>query len=166
MNKEEFKFRQDFLYRTYDYYNGILYRWGGNLPSTGLDCSGFVQDALDFPALKDWQGDYNCQMMLDHYDKRNMLHLPDTKWYQPGNIIFFGKKPRSARHVAFYFGFDPDSGKHLILDAGRGGSAVTTVLEAWQRDAKVGVRSITEPLEVHDIVGVVDLWEVKQNGRP
>lgn len=166
MNKDEFKFRQDFLYRTYDDYNGILYRWAGNLPSTGLDCSGFVQEALNDEHLKDWQGDYNCQGMLDHWDKRGLLHLPDDKWYQPGNIIFFGKKPRTARHVAFYVGYDPDGGDHLILDAGRGGSAVTGVLEAWLRDAKVGIRPMAEPLEVHDLLGVVDLWEVKQNGRP
>jgi len=77
-------------------YLGIRYRFGGNSPETGLDCSGLVQNVfrnalgLDLPRTA-----------------RDMARLGDKVGLQdlkPGDLVFFNTMRRAFSHVGIYLG--------------------------------------------------------------
>ena len=73
---------------------GTKYTWGGNTPSTGFDCSGFVKYVLaeygySIPRTSATQ--YNA---LTHISKSNL---------KPGDLIFFGDSGK-VNHVGMYIG--------------------------------------------------------------
>ncbi|MBC9072037.1 C40 family peptidase [Thauera sp. CAU 1555] len=77
-------------------YLGIRYRFGGNSPETGLDCSGLVQTVfrnalgLDLPrTAREMAG-------LGSRVTRNEL--------QPGDLVFFNTMRRTFSHVGIYLG--------------------------------------------------------------
>jgi cell wall-associated NlpC family hydrolase len=78
-------------------YLGVPYRWGGNAPSTGFDCSGLTQ--FVYAQLGVW---------LPHYAAAQFLAYPrvDPTQLQPGDLVFFEPKPDGPGHVAIYAGGD------------------------------------------------------------
>lgn len=77
-------------------YLGIRYRFGGNSPETGLDCSGLVQNVfrnalgLDLPRAA-----------------RDMARLGEKVGMQdlkPGDLVFFNTMRRAFSHVGIYLG--------------------------------------------------------------
>lgn len=93
---------------------GTPYRWGGNSPERGFDCSGLVKyafkkvDDLDLP---------RTSRALSRFDgpkvaKRNL---------EPGDLLFFRIHSRSVDHVAIYLGNDrfihaPRRGSNVRID--------------------------------------------------
>jgi cell wall-associated NlpC family hydrolase len=75
---------------------GIHYKYGGNLPETGLDCSGLVRYLF-----KDvWNKDLpRTSEELSHVGQQ-----VDTKDLQPGDLVFFNTLRRSFSHVGIYLG--------------------------------------------------------------
>ena len=77
-------------------YLGIRYRFGGNSPETGLDCSGLVQNVfrnalgLDLPRT--------AREMARLGDKVGMDDL------KPGDLVFFNTMRRAFSHVGIYMG--------------------------------------------------------------
>lgn len=77
-------------------YLGIRYRFGGNSPETGLDCSGLVQNVfrnalgLDLPRT--------AKEMARVGDKVGMNDL------KPGDLVFFNTMRRAFSHVGIYLG--------------------------------------------------------------
>lgn len=74
-------------------YRGVPYRWGGTDPSTGLDCSGFVQLVygelgVDLPRVSRQQATAG----------RAVASLADAR---PGDLVFFGSP---VHHVGIYVG--------------------------------------------------------------
>lgn len=77
-------------------YLGIRYRFGGNSPETGLDCSGLVQNVfrnalgLDLP-----------RAARDMAQLGNKVGMNDLK---PGDLVFFNTMRRAFSHVGIYLG--------------------------------------------------------------
>ncbi|CAB3963180.1 peptidase P60 [Burkholderia cenocepacia] len=75
---------------------GVRYRWGGNSPDSGLDCSGFVryvfQDTLGMSLPR------RAEEMSRVGEKVSMSNL------KPGDLVFFNTMRRTFSHVGIYIG--------------------------------------------------------------
>ncbi|GLY13953.1 NlpC/P60 family protein [Kineosporia rhizophila] len=88
-------------------YLGVPYRWGGNDPSTGLDCSGFTklvfgQLGIDLPRTSAQQATVGTR-------------VSSLAAAQPGDLVFFNSP---VSHVGIYLG----GGK--MIDAPKAGDVV------------------------------------------
>ncbi|WP_347556720.1 C40 family peptidase [Robbsia sp. KACC 23696] len=92
---------------------GVHYRWGGNSPDSGLDCSGFVryvfQDALGFTLPR------RAEDMSRVGEK---VAVSDLK---PGDLVFFNTMRRTISHVGIYIGnnqfvHSPSTGSSIRVD--------------------------------------------------
>ncbi|MGH8126127.1 MAG: C40 family peptidase [Rhodanobacteraceae bacterium] len=92
---------------------GTPYRWGGNTPATGFDCSGLV----------DYVFRTEADMLLPR-TSREMAALDapriSRKNLEPGDLLFFGHR-HHVSHVAIYVGNGrfvnaPDTGGTVRLD--------------------------------------------------
>ncbi len=74
---------------------GVPYRWGGNRPATGLDCSGLVHHVFGEIGL------------ATPRDTRGLSRAGATvarKSLQPGDLVFFNTLRRAYSHVGIYLG--------------------------------------------------------------
>ncbi|MCG1018205.1 MULTISPECIES: C40 family peptidase [Burkholderiaceae] len=92
---------------------GVRYRWGGNSPSSGLDCSGFVryvfQDTLGLTLPR------RAEEMSRVGEKVKMSEL------KPGDLVFFNTMRRTFSHVGIYIGdnkfvHSPSTGSTIRVD--------------------------------------------------
>ncbi|CAG4886455.1 hypothetical protein R69919_00210 [Paraburkholderia gardini] len=92
---------------------GVRYRWGGNTPDSGLDCSGFVryvfQDTLGMALPR------RAEEMSHVGEKVRMSEL------KPGDLVFFNTMRRAASHVGIYIGdnkfvHSPSTGSTIRVD--------------------------------------------------
>ncbi|BBO59864.1 C40 family peptidase [Mycoavidus sp. B2-EB] len=92
---------------------GVRYRWGGNTPNSGLDCSGFVryvfQDALGLTLPR------RAVEMSRVGAKIKMTDL------RPGDLVFFNTMRRTFSHVGIYIGdnkfvHSPSTGNNIRVD--------------------------------------------------
>ena len=92
---------------------GVRYRWGGNSPDSGLDCSGFVryvfQDTLGMKLPR------RAEEMSRVGEKVKMSDL------QPGDLVFFNTMRRTFSHVGIYIGdnkfvHSPSTGSTIRVD--------------------------------------------------
>lgn len=90
---------------------GTPYAWGGNSLSTGIDCSGLVQQAfakagIDLPRIS--------------YEQANSGQRVGFKGLQPGDLVAWDNSSRNpgADHIAIY------AGNGQIIEAPRPGLAV------------------------------------------
>lgn len=109
---------------------GVPYKWGGNNPMTGFDCSGLVQFILQSVGV-DPRGDQTAQLLHDLLLANGGRVIADPA---PGAICFYGKTPSSISHVSFCLS------RYQIIEAGGGDSTTVSVVEAARRDACVRVR--------------------------
>ena len=94
---------------------GTPYRWGGNTPASGFDCSGLVDYV------------YRTEARLDlPRTTREMSRLPyrrlDLAQLAPGDLVFFQTEGNGVSHVGIYVGkgrfvHAPDTGGTVRLDA-------------------------------------------------
>ncbi|HEY9111061.1 MAG TPA: C40 family peptidase [Rhodanobacteraceae bacterium] len=92
---------------------GTPYRWGGNTPETGFDCSGLVGYVFRTAAGIVLPRTSRAMAALDapHISRKDL---------EPGDLLFFGHRHR-VNHVAIYVGHGrfvnaPDSGGTVKLD--------------------------------------------------
>lgn len=87
-------------------YLGIPYVWGGSLPSTGMDCSGFTRWVYAQHGVR-----------LPHYSRyQSEMGIPvDRADIQPGDLVAFGFP---VHHVGIYIGDD------LFIHAPRTGDVI------------------------------------------
>ncbi|KNH05198.1 Lipoprotein spr precursor [Candidatus Burkholderia brachyanthoides] len=92
---------------------GVRYRWGGNTPGSGLDCSGFVryvfQDTLGMTLPR------RAEEMSLVGEKVTVSDL------KPGDLVFFNTMRRSFSHVGIYIGdnkfvHSPSTGSTIRVD--------------------------------------------------
>lgn len=92
---------------------GTPYKWGGNTPSTGFDCSGLVDYVFRTEAGIDLPRTSHAMAAID----APRVGRGDL---EPGDLLFFGNGHR-VTHVAIYVGHGrfvnaPDSGGTVRLD--------------------------------------------------
>jgi cell wall-associated NlpC family hydrolase len=117
-----------------DDYLGTPYLWGGDSPSRGFDCSGFVQYV------------YRRQGVgLPRTSRQQALvgRSVDTDALQPGDLLFFAGDYRTVDHVAMYVGDG-----HIIHSSESGGGVLVDDLASqrgrWFRQHLVGARRVIE----------------------
>ena len=108
---------------------GIQYRWGGDDPLAGYDCSGFAQELLAaFGA--DPPGDQTAHA-LQEWCKKNKF-IPKKG---PGCLAFYGK-PDRVTHVGVMLS------EEIMIEAGGGGSRTTSTAAAIQQNAYIRLRPL------------------------
>jgi hypothetical protein len=75
---------------------GVPYRWGGNTPDAGFDCSGLVRYVVDRAAS------VNLPRTTADMSSRGESVEPDG--IAPGDLIFFNTTGRPHSHVGIYVG--------------------------------------------------------------
>ncbi len=75
---------------------GIPYRWGGNTPESGFDCSGLVRYVVERSAS------VNLPRTTADMSERGESIEPDE--VAPGDLIFFNTTGRPHSHVGIYVG--------------------------------------------------------------
>jgi cell wall-associated NlpC family hydrolase len=92
---------------------GVRYRWGGNTPQSGLDCSGFVRyvfnDTFGFLLPRK-----SAQMSKVGLEIRK-------EELRPGDLVFFNTMRHAFSHVGIYVGENkfihaPSKGKSIRVD--------------------------------------------------
>jgi len=92
---------------------GVNYRWGGNTPETGLDCSGLVRlvfsDAVGLPLPR---RSVEISRVGDSVRRTDL---------QPGDLVFFNTLRRAFSHVGVYIGNNqfvhaPSTGGQVRVD--------------------------------------------------
>lgn len=121
---------------------GKPYKWGGEEPNAGFDCSGYVQEILRAVGV-DKPGDQNSAALYRVF-KEHSIECLET--IPAGSLCFFGSSKRRISHVSYAIG------NELILEAGGGGSLVENIDDAIAARAFVRMRPITFR---RDLVAVV-----------
>jgi cell wall-associated NlpC family hydrolase len=92
---------------------GVRYRWGGNTPQSGLDCSGFVRYVFNdtFGFLLPRKSAQMSKVGMEV--KRDEL--------RPGDLVFFNTMRHAFSHVGIYVGDNkfihaPSRGKAIRVD--------------------------------------------------
>lgn len=109
---------------------GIPYRWGGENPITGFDCSGLVQEILRSVGL-DPPGDQTAQALYDHFKL-----FSEAGKFSPGALSFYGENLKKITHIGFLI----DSFR--MVEAGGGGHLVKTKEDAGLQNAFVRIRPV------------------------
>lgn len=115
-------------------YVGTHYRYGGESPSTGFDCSGFVQyvfakHGVELPRTSRLQAGTGVALPLA------------VEALQPGDLLLFASNGRGVNHVAIYVG----NNRILHSSAGAGGVVyddLTTPRGHWYLKRHVASRRV------------------------
>ncbi len=110
---------------------GTPYRWGGETPGVGFDCSGLTQAAYAAAGIT------LPRVAQAQYDAGP--HLPPGSPLQPGDLVFFGSSTSAVSHVGIVVN---PAGE--MIDAPHTGAQVriegfpTTIGAAWGTDLYLG----------------------------
>lgn len=94
---------------------GTPYRWGGNTPESGFDCSGLVDYVFRTSAGLDLPRTSRAMSRMD------APRIEDTTALASGDLLFFRTERRRISHVAIYVGkgrfvHAPNTGGTVRLD--------------------------------------------------
>ena len=124
---------------------GVPYRWGGDDPLVGIDCSGLVIELMQSQGLLPRGYDSTAKGIHDHFVAKTVL-TPEF-----GALLFFGKP--EITHTAFALSAT------LMVEAGGGDSTVVDLKTAAAKNAFVRLRPIAWRHDLAAIVKPVYLWE-------
>ena len=136
---------------TYAYsFLGTPYRWGGDDPIAGIDCSGLAIEILKAAGL--YKGHYDTTAQGLYTDmlftkKAGLTKLPDSLC-----LAFYGKSDKEISHVGICV-----SPTHMI-EAGGGGSKVVDEKSAAAANAFVRIRPIDSRSDLVGILQPIYSW--------
>lgn len=116
---------------------GIPYRWGGNTPQSGMDCSGFIRYVfkkslgINLPRTASEMSRVGKRVSVDALE--------------PGDLIFFNTKRGSNTHVGMYIG------DNKFIQSPRTGDTiqVTELTSSWRSKIN-GAKRIVQEDEADD----------------
>lgn len=129
------------LFSVADSFLNIPYKWGGNNPWEGYDCSGFViavlRSAGEQPPV-----DVTAQGLFDYFSSGK------AHWdvWTAGSLIFFGNSATDIRHVGIM------RDQYRMYESAGGDHTTTTLLEAIRRDARVKISLIADRKDIFKAV--------------
>lgn len=123
---------------------GTPYMWGGEHPSHGYDCSGFVQEVLASQGF-DPPGDQTAQDLFNYFIKV-LPYMPSKP--QRNDLLFFGSEVNKITHVAIAVD------KNLMIESGGGDSKTRSLAVAIAKKAMVRQRPIRK-----DLIGIIRVTE-------
>jgi cell wall-associated NlpC family hydrolase len=112
---------------------GIRYKYGGNLPESGLDCSGLVRYLFkevwgaNLPRTSE-----EISHLGEHVDKQNL---------QPGDLVFYNTLRRGFSHVGIYLG----DNKFIHAPSTGGEVRIESMDISYWKKRFNGARRIAEP---------------------
>lgn len=110
---------------------GIPYKWAGEHPAEGYDCSGFIQEVLASKGL-DPRGDQTAHDLFDKFLKEDGFSSPTE--IKRNDLLFFGGE--RITHIAI-----AQDGLNMI-EAGGGNSKTVNIQTAIAQKAMIRVRPI------------------------
>ncbi len=113
--------------------SGVPYKYGGNNPISGFDCSGYVSDILKASGVIHYNVDLSAQNLYDMFRTPKLGSILSHP--QAGAISFYGSN-HHVTHVAFCVS------NTMMLEAGGGDESVISKEEAILRGAYVKLRPI------------------------
>lgn len=108
---------------------GTPYKWGGNNPVEGFDCSGLVVELVKSTGEQLPMPDMNAQQLFDHYQTHG-----EWNRIQAGALVWYGESVTKITHVAMLL----DDTR--IIEAGGGGHLVLSKEDAAAKGAFVRQR--------------------------
>lgn len=122
---------------------GLPYKWGGDNPLEGMDCSGLVIELLKAAGVLTGVYDTTAKEL-----RKFLLSFSPTPPQAPlfGAVVFFGTSADAISHVGFCL-----NSKQMI-EAGGGGASVVDVKTAAEKGAFVRVRPISHRKDVFDFI--------------
>lgn len=110
---------------------GLPYRWGGDDPIKGFDCSGLAIELLISQGILPHRFDATAQNLWERFsDRRFGKPVIDAKF---GALAFYGDN-KGVKHVGFLID------TYRIIEAGGGGSSTTSTEIAALQNAFVRIR--------------------------
>lgn len=109
---------------------GVKYKFGGNTPETGFDCSGFVKYVFEQAA----------NLTLPH-GARAISQLGQqipVDQLQPGDLVFFNTLKTAFSHVGIYIG----EGRFIHAPSSGGGIHVVSMNDAYWAKRYNGARRL------------------------
>jgi cell wall-associated NlpC family hydrolase len=112
---------------------GIRYKYGGDVPESGLDCSGLVRYVFMEVFGKELpRTSQEISQVGKHVDPRDL---------QPGDLVFYNTLRRSFSHVGIYLG----DNKFVHAPSAGGKVRIESMDVGYWRKRFNGARRISEP---------------------
>lgn len=112
---------------------GIRYKYGGDMPESGLDCSGLVR----YVFKEVW----GKELPRTSHEISQVGKKVDTRDLQPGDLVFYNTLRRSFSHVGIYLG----DNKFIHAPSAGGAVRIESMDVGYWRKRFNGARRISEP---------------------
>ncbi|HVK55913.1 MAG TPA: C40 family peptidase [Burkholderiales bacterium] len=111
---------------------GVNYKYGGDSPETGFDCSGFVTHVFKESA--------DITLPRSAHEMSLVGQRVSTKELQPGDLVFYNTLRRAFSHVGIYIGDD----KFIHSPSGGRTVEIVDMNEKYWLKRYQGARRITQ----------------------
>jgi hypothetical protein len=118
----------------------VPYRWGGDDPMEGVDCSGLVLEGLKATGIVPRELDVTADSLL----RQTFKDLPREtidRLLRRGMLVFWGLPAQPMHHVEIVWATFPD--RVLTIGASGGGARTIDRATAVKQNAYVKIRRIT-----------------------
>lgn len=133
---------------------GIPYRWGGNSPETGMDCSGFIRYVF--------KKSLGINLPRTAREMARVGKRVSVNKLEPGDLLFFNTRRGSNTHVGMYIGDNkfvvaPQSGKNI---------EVVELSSSWRAKLNGAKRIVQENEDDDGNTIIEDYQDVRNEALP